>query len=76
MIVLATLAFVVIYANNQQCQIQETQTEAWPTAPGPYNQPCRAWISGRAGYPGTKGWLVSNGMMTVDEAVAAFGTIE
>ena len=22
------------------------------------------------------GWLVSNGMMTVDEAVAAFGTIE
>ena len=57
LIVLATLAFVVIYANNQQRQIQETQTEAWPTAPGPYNQPCRAWISGRAGYPSAKGWL-------------------
>ena len=70
MIVLATLAFVVIYANNQQRQIQETQTEAFINMTVAMEHVTTNYLIGEQRVCDSWARHINTSSMTAEEAVA------
>ena len=70
LIVLVTLAFVVIYANNQQLQIQETQTEAFINMTVAMEHVTTNYLIGEQRVCDSWARHINTSSMTAEEAVA------